>query len=202
MRKDWGAFCVLAMGVLFAGCAKEAQVEAAGDTWPIGTVLETMNGGGYTYARVELEDRDLWVAGPVTPLKVGDTVTLVDTMFMGSPFPSKALDRTFDEIFFVMSFQEERAEPAYIQASGVAAQVIATGGYTYVEVEVDGDSFWLAGPETEITEGTRVQWKGPMLMRDFHSPSLDRTFGEIMFVDSVWMTDEWEGGASPSFQGE
>jgi hypothetical protein len=185
------------MGVLIAGCAEEAQVEAAGDTWPVGTVLETMNGGGYTYARVELKDRDLWVAGPVTPLGVGDTVTLVDTMFMGSSFPSKALDRTFDEIIFVMSFQGERAEPAYTQASGVAAQVIATGGYTYVEVEVDGDTFWLAGPETEITQGTRVQWKGPMLMRDFHSASLDRTFSEILFVDSVWMSADVEAG-SPS----
>jgi hypothetical protein len=144
-----------------------------------------MDGGGYTYAHVELDDMNLWVAGPVTPLKVGDTVSLIDTMAMGA-FPSKALDRTFDELYFVQSFQG--TEEAFVEASGIAAQVVSAGGYTYVEVEAEGDTFWLAGPETEITEGAQVEWKGPMMMRDFHSPSLDRTFSEIMFVDSIWMS--------------
>ena len=196
MWKDWGTSCVLAISVLLAGCGGEAQVDSAGGTWPTGTVLETMDGGGYTYARVELEDRDLWVAGPVTPLAVGDQVTLVDTMFMGSSFPSKALDRTFDEIFFVMSFRDvaEPAPPAFAAAWGTATQVLNTGGYTYVEVEVEDGSFWMAGPETEITEGTRVQWKGPMVMNNFHASSLDRTFDEILFVDSIWMVDQPDAG--------
>lgn len=191
MWKDWGICGVLAISVLSAGCAEEAQVEEGGDAWPSGTVLETMDGGGYTYAQVELEDKDLWVAGPVTPLKVGDAVTLVDTAFMGSNFPSKALDRTFDEIVFVTSFGGE--ENPFTQAAGVALQVLATGGYTYVEVETGDGTFWLAGPETEITEGTTVQWRGPMLMSEFYSPSLDRTFSEILFVDSVWMVTERSG---------
>jgi hypothetical protein len=97
-----------------------------------------MDGGGYTYAHVELDDTNLWVAGPVTPLKVGDTVSLIDTMAMGA-FPSKALDRTFDELYFVQSFQG--TEEAFVEASGIAAQVVSAGGYTYVEVEAEGDTF-------------------------------------------------------------
>ena len=185
MRREWGAFCALAIGALFAGCAEQAQVEQAEGTWPTAVVMETMDAGGYTYALVELDGKELWVAGPVTPLMVGETVTLVDTMFMGS-FASKALDRTFDDLTFVMSFRGTEASPT--QPAGTAVQVIAAGGYTYVEVETEQGTFWLAGPETEITEGTVVQWKGPMLMRDFHSSSLDRTFSEIMFVDSIWMS--------------
>lgn len=186
MRKEWGGVCALALGALLAGCAEDVQTEAAESTWPTAVVLETMDAAGYTYARVELDDRDLWVAGPVTPLEVGETVSLVDTMAMGS-FPSKALDRTFDELYFVQSFRD--LQPAPPQAVGVAKQVIHTGGYTYVEVGDEAGSFWLAGPESEIPEGSLVQWKGPMVMRDFYSPSLDRTFAELTFVDRVWVSD-------------
>ena len=196
MKRVCGGYCALTLATALMGtaCGAPPQADQAEGAWPKGVVLETMNAGGYTYAHVELDDTDLWVAGPVTPLKVGDTVSLVDTMAMGS-FPSKELDRTFDEMFFVMSFREDEGvmssrenEGVFLQAAGIAKQVIATGGYTYVEVEGEEGTFWLAGPETEIAEGTVVQWKGPMLMRDFHSSSLDRTFSEIMFVDSVWMS--------------
>lgn len=193
MRREWVAVTVLALatGVLVSACGDPPQADEVASTTPTGVVLETMDAGGYTYAHVELDDTDMWVAGPVTPLKVGDTVSLVDTMFMGV-FTSEALDRSFDELFFVMSFWDTQG--ALDQPSGVAVQVISTGGYTYVEVEVEGGTFWLAGPETDITEGTQVQWKGPLWMSDFHSPSLDRTFSEILFVDSVWMSRELEGG--------
>ena len=187
MKSEWRAFCALALvASLFAiACGESQHAEESGESKPTGVVLETMDGGGYTYAHVELDDRALWVAGPVTPLRVGDTVSLIDTMAMG-PFTSEALDRSFDEMFFVMSFQGNKG--LYDEASGIAAQVVSTGEYTYVEVEVQGGVIWLAGPETEITEGAPVEWKGPMVMRDFHSPSLDRTFSEILFVDSVWVS--------------
>jgi len=200
MRREWGGVCALAIGALMAGCAEQAKVEEAEGTWPTAVVMETMDGGGYTYAQVELDGEKMWVAGPVTALTVGETVTLVDTMFMGS-FPSKALDRTFDELTFVMSFRGEEGALTQPQPSGTAVQVIAAGGYTYVEVETEKGSFWLAGPETEITQGTRVQWKGPMLMRDFHSSSLDRTFSEIVFVDNVWMSDGPAAEAPPTPNG-
>jgi hypothetical protein len=205
MKREWRAFFALSLltSVLVTACGEPPQVDEIASTTPTGVVLETMDAGGYTYAHVALPDTEMWVAGPPTPLKAGDTVSLVDTMAMGA-FTSKALDRSFDEIIFVMSFRDtaESAPPPFAAAWGTAIQVVNTGGYTYVEVEVEDGSFWLAGPETEITEGTRVQWKGPMLMRDFHSPSLDRTFSEIVFVDNIWMTDETEVGASPGSRGD
>jgi hypothetical protein len=192
MKSEWRALCALALPLtlLAIACGESPRADEPGADEPgepslNGVVLETMDAGGYTYAQVELHDRALWVAGPVTPLKVGDTVSLIDTMAMGA-FPSEALDRTFDELFFVMSFKNPEGVAG--DASGIALQVVSAAGYTYVEVEGEGNTFWLAGPETEITEGAQVEWKGPMLMSDFHSPSLDRTFSEILFVDSVWMS--------------
>ena len=126
MRREWRAFFALSLvtGVLVTACGEPPRVDEIASTTPTGVVLETMDAGGYTYAHVALDDTEMWVAGPPTPLKVGDTVSLVDTMFMG-PFTSPALDRSFDEIFFVMSFRGN--ESVFTQASGIAVQVLATG---------------------------------------------------------------------------
>jgi len=63
-------------------------------------VLETMNAGGYTYIRVRTEDKEIWAAGPQGTVAVGDRVNLPAGALMPS-FHSKALDRTFEEIYFV-----------------------------------------------------------------------------------------------------
>jgi hypothetical protein len=63
-------------------------------------VLETMNGGGYTYVQVKTDTGVIWAAGPQAAVKVGDLVNLGDGMLM-SDFHSETLDRTFEEIYFV-----------------------------------------------------------------------------------------------------
>jgi hypothetical protein len=63
-------------------------------------VLETVNGGGYTYVQVKTDSGVIWAAGPQAAVKVGDKVNLGDGMLM-SDFHSETLDRTFDEIYFV-----------------------------------------------------------------------------------------------------
>ena len=65
-----------------------------------GKVLETMDAGSYTYARVETSAGSVWLAGPHTPLKVDDVVGWpAGTEMKG--FVSKTLGRTFDSILFV-----------------------------------------------------------------------------------------------------
>ena len=65
-----------------------------------GTVVETMNSGGYTYARL---DRGVWLAGPETPLAVGAKLGKTSGSLM-TAFRSETLNRTFDQIYFVNSF--------------------------------------------------------------------------------------------------
>jgi hypothetical protein len=65
-----------------------------------GKVLETMNAGNYTYARVETPAGEKWIAGPQTPLKVGDMVEWPAGIEMKG-FASKTLGRKFDSIDFV-----------------------------------------------------------------------------------------------------
>lgn len=63
-------------------------------------VLDTMNGGGYTYVQVKTDSGVIWAAGPQAQVKVGDRVNLGDGMLM-SDFHSETLDRDFEEIYFV-----------------------------------------------------------------------------------------------------
>lgn len=66
----------------------------------IAKVLETMNGGGYTYAQVDEKGNVYWIAGPQANITVGETISFIEQMVM-TDFTSKALNRTFDNLVFV-----------------------------------------------------------------------------------------------------
>ena len=65
-----------------------------------GAVAETMNSGGYTYARLTVDGKDTWIAGSEFPVKVGDQLTAAVDMPMEN-FRSRTLNRDFPVIYFV-----------------------------------------------------------------------------------------------------
>jgi hypothetical protein len=163
--------------------------QAAAAQGPGGVVLETMDGGGYTYVRLGAGEQDIWVAGPVTALDVGDTVRLSNPMAMGA-FTSQALGRSFDNLYFADGFVLPGAAAASgpIPAGamqGVVEETMDAGGYTYVRVTVGSAERWLAGPQTRVEQGQTVAWSDGMLMRGFESKTLERTFEQILFVGSL-----------------
>jgi hypothetical protein len=64
-----------------------------------GTVLETMDSGGYTYVLLETDEDTRWAATQQTVVEVGDIVQVSEGMAMAN-FTSKTLDRTFDVVYF------------------------------------------------------------------------------------------------------
>jgi hypothetical protein len=64
-----------------------------------GKVVETMDGGGYTYANLELKGKNTWVAFATHETKVGDTLSFTGCLEMPN-FQSTALKRKFDLILF------------------------------------------------------------------------------------------------------
>ena len=68
-----------------------------------GTVLEVMQAAGYTYALMDFDGEELWVAGPASPLEEGDDVTISGLMGM-TDFYARSLDRRFDAILFANTF--------------------------------------------------------------------------------------------------
>ncbi|MCK4879628.1 MAG: hypothetical protein KAS82_03175 [Bacteroidales bacterium] len=57
--------------------------------------------------------------------------------------------------------------------------------YTYMLVKGKGPAYWIAVSSTEIDEGETISYQGGMLMEDFHSKELDRTFEKVLFLDGV-----------------
>jgi len=83
-----------------------------------GAVAETMNSGGYTYARLTVDGKDTWIAGSEFAVKVGDQLTAVVDMPMEN-FRSRTLNRDFPIIYFVRDVAlNGQALPANAAAGG------------------------------------------------------------------------------------
>lgn len=102
----------------------QAAVPAAAPGTITGTIAETMNSGGYTYARVQATPKDVWIASTELPIKIGDRMTAAIDMPMEN-FNSKTLNRSFPLIYFVSGVTrdgEARAmQPAMADALAPAA---------------------------------------------------------------------------------
>lgn len=86
-----------------------------------GVVAETMNSGGYTYARLTGSGNDLWIAATEMPLTVGEAVTAAVSMPMQN-FHSRTLNRDFLLVYFVgqVARNGEALSTPAASASGVA----------------------------------------------------------------------------------
>ncbi|MBI2966492.1 MAG: hypothetical protein HYY40_01595 [Bacteroidetes bacterium] len=88
------------------------------------------------------------------------------------------------------------SQPAGLNQTDVhkvlAQEVIQTTNYTYLRVEENEIEQWLAVPKMEASAGGTYYYKGGgMLMKDFKSKELNRTFTEILFLEQVRSTPEF-----------
>ncbi|NJD91453.1 MAG: DNA-binding protein [Geobacter sp.] len=75
------------------------------------------------------------------------------------------------------------AEPS-TPHKGKVLQIINSGGYTYVELKKkSGEKVWLAVSSAEIPVGSQQTFNPGMVMTNFESKSLKRTFDSIIFTD-------------------
>ncbi len=88
---------------------------ASGET-VTGTVVETMNSGGYTYMRLQTGQKDVWIAATEMSVTKGERLTAPLEMPMAN-FHSNTLNRDFPMIYFVT--QVARAGEA-LQAAPVS----------------------------------------------------------------------------------
>jgi hypothetical protein len=57
--------------------------------------------------------------------------------------------------------------------------------YTYLLVKGKGPAYWIAVTSTEIGVGESLTYQGGLLMEDFYSKDLDRTFEKVVFLDDM-----------------
>ena len=82
--------------------------------------------------------------------------------------------------------------------SGHVANVLETmdaAGYTYVKVDEDGNVYWIAGPRSAVVVGSSISYIEQMVMKDFTSKSLNRTFDFLMFTTTIVPAGEAAHGA-------
>lgn len=94
-----------------------SQVNAADIS---GTVLETMNAAGYTYAHVDSGTAKTWIAVPETTITTGNRISYSEGMEMKN-FHSKTLDRTFPSIIFSSGIVDAEQQAVATQKVTAAA---------------------------------------------------------------------------------
>lgn len=66
----------------------------------------------------------------------------------------------------------------------VVLETMDAGGYTYLRMEENGNEFWGAVTQRSVQTGKKYYYADGMLMKDFTSKQLDRTFDQILFIQT------------------
>ncbi|MBK9099236.1 MAG: hypothetical protein IPM14_14185 [bacterium] len=62
---------------------------------------------------------------------------------------------------------------------------ISAKGYTYLQVSENKEDFWIAVPTMEVEIGETVYFSRYMVMYDFKSENINKSFDEILFVEDA-----------------
>lgn len=68
---------------------------------------------------------------------------------------------------------------------GKVLSTLDAPGYTYMELANTEKKFWIAAPTTRVKVGDRVRFEQSLVMKNFNSKTLNRTFDQIIFVNSA-----------------
>ncbi len=79
----------------------------------------------------------------------------------------------------------EKAKPATGSLAGKVLETMDSGGYTYVLLATAEGEKWVAAPKTVVTVGQTAAFASGMVMRNFKSETLGRTFDEVVFSSGL-----------------
>ena len=77
------------------------------------------------------------------------------------------------------------AQKTMLNQTGKVLSTISVPSYTYVEVSQGKKTLWVAASASPVKKGDMVRFDDGMVMHNFHSKSLNRTFPSIVFVNSL-----------------
>jgi len=83
-----------------------------------------------------------------------------------------------------MGSDHAAAQPASVRKV-IAREVVQASNYTYLRAEENGSELWLAVSKMDASSGKTYFFKGGLVMRNFESKELKKTFDEILFVDNI-----------------
>ncbi len=68
---------------------------------------------------------------------------------------------------------------------GEVVETMSSGGYTYMKVDTGSEQTWVAIPQSNIKVGQKVNYQPGMVMNNFSSKTLNKTFDSILFSSGL-----------------
>lgn len=65
-------------------------------------------------------------------------------------------------------------------------EVEQVANYTYLLVKGKGPEYWVAVPTMEASVGETYQYQGGMVMEDFYSEELEKSFDKVVFLEALF----------------
>lgn len=83
--------------------------------------------------------------------------------------------------------KKEETKPVTAEGvhTGKVIDKINASNYSYLQLEENGNTYWIAAPQMQVEKGETVQFAKAMEMKNFHSEALNRTWETILFVSDV-----------------
>ncbi len=84
-----------------------------------------------------------------------------------------------------MKTMSQAVTDAELTQRGIVLSTIDVPQYTYIEVMQGKQPLWLAATTVKVKKGDVVRFNEGMILRDYYSKTLKRSFPSIVFVDRV-----------------
>ncbi|MDD2382968.1 MAG: hypothetical protein PHN18_02125 [Sulfurospirillaceae bacterium] len=161
---------------------------SAGDIYE-GVVVDTLNGGGYTYLYIEDAKKKYWVAVEGVQIDKGMEVRFTEEMRVKN-FESKSLNRTFDEIVFASNLQYRTKTPQTAHLA-LITEMVKVSPYkqkdTLSVAEAYNDRVKLNGTTIKI-RGKVVKFSENIIGRNWihiqDGTGIDNEVGRIVFTST------------------
>ena len=84
----------------------------------------------------------------------------------------------------------KEAAQAPLPNKGMVLQTIETKRYLYIEVSDNGLNKWLAAPQMKLEKGASIRYGEGVLMTNFYSKELKRSFPVVIFTGKIQVLDK------------
>jgi len=120
-------------------------------------------------------------------MKIGTTLLLLTSLFCTGVSAAYAAELNIppNHPKIDMPAQASTSERT-VQLSGKVLESMSSGGYSYISLQKkDGSKVWIAVPEAKIAVGQQMSFKEGLVMKNFQSKTLKRSFDSIIFSNGI-----------------
>ncbi len=77
-------------------------------------------------------------------------------------------------------------EPPSVEHEVVVEEVMNTEKYSYLNVQENGEKFWIAISKRPVVVGQTYFYRDGLLKKNFYSKEFDRVFDQVFLVSRIW----------------